>query len=217
MVKLIIFDLDGVLADTEVMHLECLQQAIREYLGIDQEFINLYVRPDGTTTKSKLLALANDFNLSIEMLEVIDKRKQQLVNDTLAQMPVNISKKKLIETLARDYVLAIGSNSRKSNVDQILNKLKIKQYFSLIVSGDMVSKGKPDPEIFTLIIDSLNVLPQETLILEDSSNGQIAALRSGAYLLKIGSVADTNLSNIQNAINKANNNSTHGWNGIEIL
>ena len=74
------------------------------------------------------------------------------------------------------------------------------QYFKFYVSNEDVSKGKPDPEMYSKAIDKMNLKPKDCLILEDNENGIRAAKASGGHLLKIGEITDVTYFNITNRI-----------------
>ena len=77
-------------------------------------------------------------------------------------------------------------------------------YLNCMISNEDVSKGKPDPEMYLTAMSNLGVLPKECLIVEDNENGIKAARASGAHLLVVKSVQDTNLDNLMAAIKQAN-------------
>lgn len=82
-----------------------------------------------------------------------------------------------------------------------MEKSALLPYIDRIISNQDVSKGKPDPEMYLKAMQAFNLKPEECLILEDNENGIRAARASGANLLVIGEVSDTNYTNIRNKIN----------------
>lgn len=211
MIKLIIFDLDGVLADTEHIHYTSLLSAIKSVTGINSSGI----KQDGSTTRQKLYKLQKEYNLSDDQINEIDKIKQLTVIERISALTPDLSQIDMLGNL-RQLVgcLAVGSNSRRANVAITLERLEISNFFTYILSSEDIAKPKPDSEIFLKIIELANVLPTETLILEDSENGLTAAYNTGAHVLKIESCADTNLENIIDAINKTDSYSPDGWDGF---
>jgi HAD superfamily hydrolase (TIGR01509 family) len=81
------------------------------------------------------------------------------------------------------YTLAIASSSLKRNVDLILGKLKLTAYFDFIVSGEQVTKGKPEPDIFLKVAEHYGLHPNECVVIEDSTNGVAAAKAAGMHCL----------------------------------
>ena len=89
-----------------------------------------------------------------------------------------------------DYKLAVASASNLKYVNTVLETLGVKKYFSYVVSGDMVSKGKPDPESFLLAAEKINALPKNCIVIEDGISGMKAAKDGGMNC--IGLVQDKN-------------------------
>lgn len=218
MIKLIIFDLDGVLADTSEIHFNSLIYSVSTILQISVDEIKSVIRNDGTTTKNKLAILKSKYSLSDSNIRAIDAMKQDLTKNGLKDLvPNEVITHTIKDLKLRKLKLAIGSNSRKENIELILDVLEIKDQFVEILYNEIIVNPKPDPEIFLTVMNRLNVQPQETLILEDSVSGIAAANASGAYVLKINSCDETNLENILNAIQKANYCSANGRDGFQIL
>lgn len=217
MIKLIIFDLDGVVVDTEVIHRQSLISACSSITGLDSKLISTFIISDGTSTSAKLTGIATSLQLRPETIAAIDTLKQTLVIDKFSSLEPNNTLTDLLLRLKADgYIIAIGSNSRKLNVDYILSQLEIIDLFNVVVSGSDVTLQKPAPDIFCKIMHLTGVAANDTLILEDSPAGIAAAISSGAHFLEINTCADTTISNIQNAIIKADCNSTDGRTRIEI-
>lgn len=205
MIKLIIFDLDGVLVDTEHFHYESLIDAIEFVTGYPGSTYSHLIKVDGTTTKHKLLLLKNYLRLSDLQIQLIDDKKQQyLIRHLFRGLNSSPTQLSTLTTLSKNYKLAVASNSRKENVLTILNILGITDLFTIILSSNDVSKSKPDPEMFISSMNIAGAFPVETLILEDSDAGKYAAVASGAHVLPVDSISDVTLENIQNEIQKIN-------------
>lgn len=218
MIRAIIFDLDGVLADTTKIHFDSLLWAISTHLPVGIEEAMKLVTDDGTTTKHKLIKLQKQLSLTDEVVKLIDTLKQDKTKENLVGISTNDEVIHTIRELKiRNCKLAVASNARAENVEIILNTLGIKDQFVEILSNESVSKPKPDPEIFLEVMRRIGVQPYETLILEDSESGIAAANASKAFVLKINSCDETNLENILNAIQKANYCRADGGNGFQIF
>ena len=83
-----------------------------------------------------------------------------------------------------------------------MNLSDLNKYIDLIISNEDVERSKPDPEMYQKAFKTLNLKPEECLILEDNENGIAAALRSGAHLLKIGDPCEVTYNNISNKIDE---------------
>jgi len=207
MIKLIIFDVDGVLVDTESIHRESLLDAVKYITHLPESKFSHLINIDGKTTKHKLELLKNHLNLTDLQVSLIDDKKQQnVIRHFYRPLVSSPDQYGMFEGLKDDYKLAVASNSRKENVLRILNVLGITHYFPTILSNDDVEKHKPDPEIFLTVMKMEEVEPNETLILEDSEAGKYAAITSGAHVLPVGALSEVTLENIQNEIRKINTN-----------
>ncbi len=204
MIKLIIFDLDGVLAKTEHIHDEALSSAITSLNIIGFKDI---IGMQGTTTKHKLQVLKERFNLADETLTLIDQTKQvEVLRRITNEVTPHIRQHKMLKELSKRYVMGVGSNSRRENVDAVISHLGIAKYFFKILANNDVTRHKPDPEVFLTIIADAGVSPEETLILEDSIAGKEAAKQSGAYVFPVEHIAEVTLENIEHAIQQINAN-----------
>ena len=109
---------------------------------------------------------------------------------------------KLVE---KDIRVAIASNSIRDTVSKAIESLDINQYVEFYLGNEDVDKPKPSPNIYNKALTMLNINPNEALILEDNKNGLKAAYSSGANVLKIDEVSDTNHINVFNKIKEITN------------
>ena len=205
MIDLIIFDLDGVLVDTEHIHYGALCRSINEITDLSYDEIRKSIRTDGSTTKSKLKILKSIYDFTDDICNQINTLKQESALKEFVHLTPNINQIKMLSTLSKKYKLAIGSNSRKANVDAIINAINIRNFFSSIISIDDINIEKPDPAIFNHIMNSLKTDKTRTLILEDSPRGIEAAQRTGAHVLTT-SIDLITLEYIENAIREIETN-----------
>lgn len=216
MIKLIAFDLDGVLIDAKHIHFETLNTAIMmiagpEYIISESEHLTTY---DGLKTTDKLKLLTKNKNLPEKFQDQIWKLKQTLTEYAIAKIEPNEELISTLETLSgAGYKLACCSNSIRETVTSILEMLGIKKYFECVYSNSHVTKCKPYPYIYWYAMITCGVLPEETLIIEDSPTGLLAASRSGARILRVNNSKDVTVSNILDAINKNNNETKVKWQG----
>ncbi len=218
MIKLIIFDLDGILVDTEHIHYTALCTSITSITGLSLPEIQTVIYTDGSTTKSKLRKLQSVYGFSDSISNQINDLKQTTARAVLSRLSGNAVQHNMLATLSKEYILAVGSNSRKENVNVIIDCLGIRQYFTHIVDIDDVLVEKPDPAIFNGIIAATGIERHQTLILEDSPRGIEAARATGSHVL-VSTVEKTTLGNIEHAINKikTHNSSPDGRAWFEVL
>lgn len=183
--KLVIFDLDGVLARTEHLHTFAFKEAVA-YCAPQASGVNYLDARDGVRTKDKLARLKQEFNLSTETIQQIDRRKQALTEQHLRHIRKNPGIIDCLQKLIDNgHTLALASNSRKTNVDIVITALGIDQFFSLRLTGDDVTMPKPHPEIFTRVINHFNANPNEVFIFEDSEAGRQAGIQAGAKVMEV--------------------------------
>jgi HAD superfamily hydrolase (TIGR01509 family) len=202
-IKLIIFDLDGVLVDIKNIHFDALNFALGEKYKISyQEHIALY---DGLKTKQKLFMLSKQKGLSVHDHDNIWNEKQKYTLDLLNNINKNLNLTQTIKNLKENGLkLAVCSNSIRQTVFTVLSKLGVIEYFDLILSNEDVKNSKPHPEIYWKAISTLSFLPEETLIIEDSPYGLLAASRSNSHVMRVKSSNDINYDNIIEYIKNMN-------------
>jgi HAD superfamily hydrolase (TIGR01509 family) len=198
MIKLIIFDLDGVLVEAKQIHYDTLNQALREidekYVITEAEHLSIY---DGLKTTQKLELLTKNKGLHPEFYDSTWYRKQHLTIEAISQLQPDLQKIEMFKELRnRGYKLACASNSIRRSVLVMLAKIGIIEYMDLILSNEDVKNSKPHPEMYWKTMSMMSCLPEETLIVEDSPHGLLAASRSRANVLRVDSPKDLVISKI---------------------
>ena len=218
MVKLILFDLDGVLVETKHLHYQSLNDAIKEidekYIITPNEHLSVY---DGLKTTEKLQILTRQKGLPVELYDRIWRRKQELTIEALNDLKKD---EKLIgifkELKKRKYKLVCCSNSIRNTLFVVLSKLGLIEYLDLILSNEDVRTGKPHPEIYWKGMSVMGVLPEESLIIEDSPNGLLSAKRSSAHVLRVDNPNVLTLKTIENKLMSIKENKKLTWPGNEL-
>lgn len=210
MIKFIIFDLDGVLVEAKNIHFEALNEALGSKYEISwNEHLSKY---DGLKTNQKLEMLTQDKGLPIELYKKVWDEKQRLTLKKLKNLQPNIQLMVCMDSLVQQgYKLAVCSNSIRKTVLTVLSKLNIIENFDLILSNEDVKNSKPHPEIYWKAISQMGFLPEETLIVEDSPYGLLAASRSRASVMRVGSPKDVSYNNIYKYLNQEKMNLTPKW------
>jgi HAD superfamily hydrolase (TIGR01509 family) len=198
-IKLIIFDLDGVLIDAKYIHYETLNQALGDDYKISwEEHLSTY---DGLKTNQKLEILSSRKGLPIELHRKIWDTKQELTLQKLKQLkPANQLIVCMEEIVRGGHKIAVCSNSIRKTVLTVISKLGIMEYMDLIISNEDVKNSKPHPEMYWKAISMMGVLPEETLIIEDSPYGLLAASRAKANILRVKNPYEVTWNNIYNKI-----------------
>jgi HAD superfamily hydrolase (TIGR01509 family) len=210
MIKLIIFDLDGVLVEAKNIHFEALNEALGFKYQISwNEHLSKY---DGLKTNQKLEMLTQDKGLPTNLYTQVWDEKQRLTLYKLKNLKPDTQLMVCMDLLVQQgYKLAVCSNSIRKTVLTVLSKLNIIENFDLILSNEDVKNSKPHPEIYWKAISQMGFLPEETLIVEDSPYGLLAASRSKASVMRVGSPKDISYNNIYKYLNQEKMNLTPKW------
>jgi HAD superfamily hydrolase (TIGR01509 family) len=217
MIKLIIFDLDGVLVEAKEIHFKTLNQALWEigksnkYVITEKEHLSTY---DGLKTNQKLELLTQKKGLHPNTYETVWNRKQDLTIEAISELKPNnhlISVFKRLRDMG--YKLACASNSIRRSVLVMLSKIGLIEYMDLIISNEDVKNSKPHPEMYWKAMSMMSVLPDETLIVEDSPHGLLAASRSRANVLRVDNPSDLTFEKISSKLKENKIMSIPKWQG----
>ena len=198
-VKLVIFDLDGVLVEAKNIHYDALNQALGKEYSIDwNEHLSIY---DGLKTNQKLEMLTERKGLPTELHSQIWENKQKYTLEMLKKLQPNQILQSVMNALVEDgYKVAVCSNSIRKTVLTVLSKLGIMEFMDLVISNEDVKNSKPHPEMYWKAISMMSCLPEETLIVEDSPYGLLAASRSKSHVLRVTKPQDVTYTNIFNKL-----------------
>ena len=200
MIKLIIFDLDGVLVEAKNIHYKALNKALGSYAISWNEHLSTY---DGLKTFQKLEMLSKEKGLPKEDHQAIWKNKQKNTLDMLSDLEIDPNLLYTISKLSdKGYKIVCCSNSIRKTVLTVLAKLGLIEYMDLILSNEDVDNSKPHPEMYWNAMSKMKSLPEETLIIEDSPYGLLAAARSKSYILRVKNPQEVTYENIINKINQ---------------
>lgn len=204
MIKLIIFDLDGVMIDSCDIHYVVLNRAIEEIAG--KEFIiNDYEHEkvyNGRSTLGKLELMVELKGMNAALIHPINKRKQELTASAMAEK-VNKSDEKIAMLLSlknNGFIIACASNCTRKTVDLVLSKLGVLDIFNFTVCNEDIEFTKPSPCIYLKVMDIALQTPETTLIVEDSFVGLSAARSSGAFVCKVLNSKEVTLEKVFKAI-----------------
>ena len=171
MIKAIIFDMDGLMIDSERVTFECYQERLKDMnLTMDEEFYKtLLGKPIKGIYQRFYDVYGNDFPIQNMIQDV-----HQLMAERFETEGVPV-KKGLVELLHylkdNNYKTIVATSSNRDRVDKILAQAKITEFFDDSICGDEVTKGKPNPEVFLKSCQKLGVNVDEAIVLEDSEAG----------------------------------------------
>lgn len=202
MIKLITFDLDGVLVDAKEIHYEALNKALVE-LGQKpisrEDHISKF---DGLNTLTKLKKLGL-WNIDSQgYANNIMGLKQKYTSELIWGLRYENEIYNALECLkADDYTLCVASNSIRNTVRDALSVTGYMKFFDFYLSNEDVKYPKPSSEIYLQCMIKAGVSPKETLIIEDSYNGRLGAEQTGAYVMGVNSPKDVTYEKIMDFIN----------------
>jgi beta-phosphoglucomutase len=178
--KYILFDMDGVVIDSEKLHLKAMDQSlVKHKISYDKSILDDFV---GRSDESFFQYINDNFNSSIE-IEVLIKDKNIFFEDLLKELEYVEGFTDFIQLTKQNNIKSglVTSSSRFSiaKVDKVLN---MTPYFEVIVSEEDTEKHKPMPDPFILGLKRLNADNSKTLVIEDSVNGIISGKAAGCVV-----------------------------------
>lgn len=178
--KAVIFDMDGVLIDTEPLNDLHMVKFLKK-LGVDIDYDYLQ-RFRGVHAKYIWTHLIKEFNLTTPIDELISDVRKSYLNylTSLNNLePVEGVTQFIKKLKKQNFKLAVASSAYHKRIDTLLEVCKMKDLFDVIVSGDHVHHSKPDPEIYLKTAELLKRDPKNCIVFEDATNGIIAAKAAG--------------------------------------
>lgn len=177
--KAVIFDLDGVIIDSEPYHLESDKMLMRDYnKDISDDELHNYV---GVSSLDMWTELRVKYRLSVTVGELLEKHThyKRYVFSNRKLEPIDGIKELLAELKYHGISIGLASSSDMEFIVFILKNLGIREYFQVVVSREDVLKGKPAPDIFLKAAELLKVEPDSCTVIEDSEHGVKAAKLAG--------------------------------------
>ncbi len=183
MLRVVIFDFDGVIVDSEMMHFEAFNRALQPYeVQISKEqYFKEYL---GLTDRDLLKTLVEEGTLAINepQIDEIARKKTDIFEETARIAPIIDGVSEFLELLEQnDITSAICSGALSAEIEMILNNANLRRFFKVIVSAEQVVKGKPAPDGFLVTLEKLNEKSSESIkanqcvVVEDSHWGLEAA------------------------------------------
>jgi beta-phosphoglucomutase len=176
--KALIFDMDGTLVNSLPFHWQARLTILKKYgAQLNPDILRLIKNESFNTLINQ--AFGNRF--SQEEIKKLHKEKQHVYRTLLGKHVHEIEglKKFLKESKKSGYLLALSTMGSKENVDFVIKKLEIENFFDVIVSGEKVKNKKPHPEIYQHTLDLLNISSSEAIVFEDSFAGVQSAQHAG--------------------------------------
>ena len=184
MIRTVIFDMDGVIIDTEpIHHLAFFTQFAELGIRVSDE---LYASFLGSSTRNVFQQLKQEFNLPQEV-EALLLRKRELFNqafDTDASLDLLPGVRALIEDIQQHGLqVVVASSASKATIGRVFRRFGLAPYFAHVVSGEDFVQSKPNPAIFLHAASLAQTPVTECIVIEDSANGVAAAKAASIYCI----------------------------------
>ena len=182
MIEAVIFDLDGLLADTESLHRQSYQEILREYgcEPSDEEYLDYWIR-----TGKGAAYWMQEHELELDLSELQQQKHRRYMDLVRSSAQAMTGAVELLQRLSEKKKLALASASFRDSVYGVIKILNIAHYFDTIVTRNDVPRSKPFPDIFLHAAEQLEVTPEECVVLEDSERGVLAAHRAGMKCIAV--------------------------------
>ena len=190
-IKAVIFDMDGIIVDTEPLSQEVDELIFQKEFNITVG--DTYFETVGIKEVDAMQFYINHFGLDINAEDLVRKKRAvyiELLKEKASPIQGSVE---LINSIKRRYRLALASSATVEYVRTVLKKLTIEDAFEVIVTGDDVTNGKPDPEIYLLAASKLGLDPSKCLVLEDAEKGVKAAKNAGMKCIAVPTEFTKNL------------------------
>ncbi|MDD2807708.1 MAG: HAD family phosphatase [Patescibacteria group bacterium] len=185
----IIYDLDDLMVDSHPLHEKANELLFNEY-GHSFEELPVAMRTKfvGRRIIDIFVEVVEYFKLEIDIEFLYQKRNEiflAMVKKDLKAMP---GLHKSLEIFNKHkFKIALASSGTKTYIDVVLDKFRIRKYFDVIISGDDVKEGKPNPEVYIMTAKKLSIAPDNCVVLEDAKAGVDSAKSAGCKCIAIQS------------------------------
>ncbi len=183
-IQAVIFDMDGVIVDSEPLHKQAYREIFREMGYGDAhgiQFEDYY----GKTDRALWLDFIARHHPRQSIDELLAWKQKRLIDLLRVEEPLFEGLPDLVEKLAARYSLAIASGSDHPVIDEVLALRNLRRFFSVLVSSTEVPQGKPAPDVFLRAAALLEVPPAGCVVVEDSIAGVEGALAAGMRVIAI--------------------------------
>jgi beta-phosphoglucomutase len=195
MLRAVIFDFDGVLVDSEKLHLQAFNNVLARF-KIEISTQEYYEKFLGLSDRELLEVINNrEKNLALtdrQFKQLLSAKADVFKNLALTQAPVIVGVYEFLKMLRANKIpLAICSGALLPEIEMLLKGANLREYFDVIVSAEQVKKGKPDPEGFILALKLLNeksnslIKAEDCIVIEDSRWGLEAAKKAGMHTVAV--------------------------------
>ena len=180
--KAVLFDMDGVIVDTEPLHRKAYFQTFKDLnINVSEEF---YTSLTGTSTKKSTQMIKDEFNLDVLPEEIAASKRKYFKQyfDTDPDFDLLPGVRELIINYYENNIkLVLASSASMNTINWVFEKFDLEKYFMGKISGADLEESKPNPEIFIKAAQIANESRESCMVIEDSTNGIIASHRANIF------------------------------------
>ncbi|MBR9680299.1 MAG: HAD family phosphatase [Candidatus Altiarchaeota archaeon] len=186
MINAVIFDMDGVISDTQKVHAGTESKLLQD-LGVTVSPDEITKRFAGVPDSETFRVLLEENGKSADIQSLLTQKMEIFEATLRSGVDEILGSVNLITWLHEKRVpLAVATSLKRSLMEIVLDELHIREFFTATVPGDEVSKGKPDPEIFLKAAKLLGVKPEDCIVIEDGKSGLKGAKKAGMKTIGLG-------------------------------
>jgi len=183
-VRAVIFDMDGVLVDSEPRHEQAFLDVVRE-IGYGDRLALRFADYIGRTDQELWADFIARHEPPHSFEDLLARKRERMVEIIRQEQPLFDQVPALVEKLAARYALALASGSERMVVDEVLKLKDLRRFFSAVVTSSEVEHGKPEPDIFLRTAELLRLPPGSCCVIEDSKPGIEGSLAAGMQVIAI--------------------------------
>lgn len=183
--KALIFDMDGLMIDSERLYFQTEREMAKKFNRRIEDKILWQMM--GRKPIESMRIFKSELGIPVKaetLLKIRDDLMREKLKNDLVSMP---GLENIIGSLNKQLKLAISTGAPQEFLDIVVNKLEIRDKFSVLQASDEIKNGKPHPEIYLTTCKKLKLLPRECIVLEDSLNGALAGQKAGCYVIAVPS------------------------------
>jgi len=180
----VIFDMDGVIIDSEPRHEQAFLEVMRK-IGYGDNHGLQFADYVGRSDQELWVDFIKKNQPPQTLEELLAMKRERVVEILRRERPVFPGLPELVHQLTRHYRLALASGSERVIVDEVLSLTKLRSFFSAVVTASDVERGKPAPDIFLRAAELIGTAPEACWVIEDSKPGVAAGLAAGMCVVAI--------------------------------
>lgn len=186
MVQAVIFDMDGVIVDTELIQSQAFERILGEYGIVPKRNEHGTVHISGATTPETWEYLKKVHGFEANTEELTRKKRDAVIEVMRNGFSPSPGVLELLQDLQKHAVpLAIATSAQPERANLVINKLGINQYFNVVVTAQDVRRSKPEPDVYLAAAEQLGVTPKHCVVIEDAEVGVAAGKAAGMKVIAV--------------------------------